>query len=230
MDKIRFGLWFGLLAAVWISYTTWVEEHQPEPTPIVAGDEPGIAADELPAPAAGGDLPSIGGAESTVPALSDSEEPATTGRLITVSTDVLDLVISLDGGDIVRADISNYPVDKANPDVPVRLLDYLPERLWVFQTGMVSRADSRAPTHQESFTATGDSFRLAEGAETLDVRLAWSGPDGLTAEKIYTFTRGSYAIALELVVRNQGADAWPEYRCQPDCGSPDRLSGRGPGS
>jgi YidC/Oxa1 family membrane protein insertase len=209
MDKIRFGLWFGLLAAVWISYTTWVEENQPEPVPVVANDGPGLAADDLPTAAAEGDLPVIAGADGNVPDLTASEEPANSGRLISVTTDVLDLVINLDGGDIVRADVSNYPIDKANPDIPVRLLDYSPDSYWVFQTGMVSRADAPAPTHQQPFTADGDSFRLADGAETLEVHLAWSGPDGLSAEKIYTFTRGNYAIGLELVVRNQGTEAWP---------------------
>lgn len=209
MDRIRFGLWFGLLAAVWISYTTWVEENQPEPAPVVASDEPGLAADDLPTTSAEVELPSIAGADNGVPDISDSDEPASSGRRITVSTDVLELVINLDGGDIVRADISNYPIDKANPDVKVRLLDYAPDSLWVFQTGMVSRADAPAPTHQQPFTADSDSFRLADGAETLEVRLAWSGPNGLSAEKIYTFTRGNYAIGLELVVRNQGTEAWP---------------------
>jgi YidC/Oxa1 family membrane protein insertase len=211
MDKIRFGLWFGLLAAVWISYTTWVEENQPEPVPVVANEAPGLAADDLPTAAAEDDLdlPTIVDADNNVPDPAASDEPASSGRLITVTTDVLDLVINLDGGDIVRADISNYPIDKANPDVPIRLLDYSPDSLWVYQTGMVSRADAPAPTHREPFTTDRDSFRLADGAETMEVRLAWSGPDGLSAEKIYTFTRGNYAIGLELVVRNQGAEAWP---------------------
>jgi YidC/Oxa1 family membrane protein insertase len=209
MDRIRFGLWFGLLAAVWISYTTWIEENRPEPVPVAADAEPGVPADDLPAGAIGADVPAIGGADGNVPDLSDSDEPATNGRRISVQTDVLDLVIDLNGGDIVRADITNYPVDKANPDVAVRLLDYAPDNYWVIQTGMVSRADVPAPTHQQPFTADSDSYPLADGQDSIELRLAWSGPDGLSAEKVYTFTRGQYAIDLELVVRNQGTEAWP---------------------
>ena len=209
MDRIRFGLWFGLLASAWISYTTWIQENEPEVPVATAEDQPALAADDLPTATIEGDLPQIGGEETNVPAQIESEEPATIGRLVTVETDVLGLVINLDGGDIVRADVLRYPVDKANPNVPIRLLDYAAENLWVFQTGLVSRPDAPAPTHQQAFSADRDSYVLAGGAETLEVRLSWSGPDGLSAEKIYTFRRGQYAIDLEIVVRNQGAEPWP---------------------
>jgi len=209
MDRIRFGLWFGLLASVWISYTTWIEDNQTEVPVAAIQDQPALDLDELPSAPTDGDLPQIGGEESTVPALTETEEPASIGRLVTVKTDVLDLVINLDGGDLVRADVLRYPVDKENPNVPVRLLDYTAENLWVFQTGLVSRPDTPAPTHQQAYSADSDSYQLADGADTLEIRLSWTGPDGLSAEKVYTFRRGQYAIDLNLVVRNQGTDAWP---------------------
>jgi YidC/Oxa1 family membrane protein insertase len=208
MDRVRFGLWFGLLASVWISYTTWIEDNRPDEAEVVSAGQSTGAADELPTTDTEGDLPEIGGVES-VPSVGETEQPASTGRLVFVLTDVLDLVINLDGGDIVRADITQYPVDKATPDVPVRLLDYTPENRWVFQTGYVSRADAPAPTHQQPFTAERTSYTLADGADSMEIRLAWSGPDGLSAEKVYTFRRAQYAIDLELIVENQSTESWP---------------------
>ena len=96
MDRIRFGLWFGLLAAVWISYTTWVEDNRPATTPVIGVEQPTPTADELPAAIDGGDLPGIGTGQSNVPELTAADEPATPGRLISVQTDVLDLRINLD--------------------------------------------------------------------------------------------------------------------------------------
>lgn len=217
MDKIRFGLWFGLLASVWISYTTWVEDNRSETTPDDTAQQEFVAGSELPTTDSGADLPSIGGGElpvaegptGSVPAVTEAAQAAAPARALSVMTDVLDLVIDLDGGDIVRADLPEYPVDKSNPDLPVRLLDYAPDRRWVFQTGLVSSPDSPAPTHEQAFTAERDSYVLADGQDSLELRLRWSGPGGLSAEKVYTFRRGQYAVDLDLVVHNQTAEPWP---------------------
>jgi YidC/Oxa1 family membrane protein insertase len=90
----------------------------------------------------------------------------------------------------------------------VRLLDYTADNFWVYQTGLTAGNDQPAPTHQERFTATQESYTLAAGTDALDVRLAWTGPGGLRATKIYTFRRGQYAIDLDLEVENGTAAAW----------------------
>lgn len=209
MDRIRFGLWFGLLASLWISYTTWVTENAPEQPPEQTATSPAQAVDDLPPASAGGDLPQLGGAAPDAVAPVEVDEATEQGRLITVRTDVLHLVIDLNGGDLVRADITEYPVDKADPDIPIRLLDYDPARLWVFQTGLVGREGAAAPTHQQTYSADQDSYVLSDGQESLEIRLGWTGPDGLSAAKVYTLRRGQYAVDLELVVRNDSSEDWP---------------------
>jgi len=215
MDKIRFALWFGLLASVWISYSTWMAERAPETVATTIVDSPAATA-----PASGvpeivdaGAVPDIGNPEiggsggagtETIPA-DTSTAPA---RLLSVRTDVQDVLINLDGGDIVRVDLPQYPVHKDRPDEPVRLLDYVPTNLWVYQTGMASAAGTPAPTHQQTFSAADSSYTLADGADSLEVRLTWQGSNGVSAEKIYTFRRGQYAIDLDIVARNQGTEPW----------------------
>ncbi|MGD8340904.1 MAG: membrane protein insertase YidC [Gammaproteobacteria bacterium] len=209
MDRIRFGLWFGLLASVWISYTTWVTENQPDPPVDGAADASTQVADDLPPVAMDTDVPELGSDVGDLPGQAPAGSEAGERRLISVRTDVLDLAIDLNGGDLVRADVSQYPVDKANPDIPVRLLDYDPDNVWVFQTGLIGREGAAAPTHEQPFVADQDSYSLTEDADSLEVRLRWAGPDGLSAEKVYTFRRGQYAIDLDLIVRNAGPEDWP---------------------
>ena len=213
MDRIRFGLWFGLLASVWISYTTWVTENQPDPAEAPAtaptADAPGGSLPELPAGA--GDVPDVPDPDGAAPAQPGQPGQTTAAapeRFVRVETDVLDLVIDLAGGDIVRADLREYPVAKDQPDVPVRLLDFAPASRWVFQTGYVAPAGVAAPNHEQPFEAAADSYRLAEGADSLVVRLEWQDQNGLAAEKIYTFTRGAYSIDLDLLLRNGSGAEW----------------------
>ena len=95
-----------------------------------------------------------GAAASAVPAQSAAATPAATpappGALGTaaessvakvhVVTDVLDLDISLRGGQIDRADLSQYPLHKDTPNVPVRLENDDPATLYVVQTGLTGAA------------------------------------------------------------------------------------------
>ncbi|MGW8367919.1 MAG: membrane protein insertase YidC, partial [Gammaproteobacteria bacterium] len=217
MDKIRFALWFGLLAAIWVSYTTWVTENQPEPAPAATtANAAGEPEDDS--------LPSVNNDDSDLPAASVSvdgetvpapatEAAAAPSRSIRVRTDVLDLIIDLDGGDIVRADLLEYPVHKSDPDTLVRLLDYEPDTRWVFQTGMLSGRDGQAsPDHQQAFRADQDVYQLAADADELVVPLEWTGSGaGLQASKVYRFRRGQYGIELELVLDNETAEPWQGY-------------------
>ena len=210
MDKIRFGLWFGLLASVWISYSTYMAENAPEPAADSGAEAaaPTAPASDIPVITATGDVPVI--SQEAMPGAAATAEavPTAPARLISVTTDVFEILINLDGGDIVRVDLPQYPVHKDRPDEPVRLLDYLPASRWVYETGMASAAGIPAPTHDQPFTAADESYVLADGADSLEVRLAWQGTNGVSAEKIYTFRRGEYAIDLEIVARNQGAAPW----------------------
>jgi YidC/Oxa1 family membrane protein insertase len=198
MDRIRFALWFGLLASLWISYTTWVSENAPEPDIAAIADTPGGSPagpdDNIGVPVVGAAV----GADQT-PGVAGSSETAAAidaARVVRVRTDVLDTTISLDGGNLVRADLPEYPVHKDRPDESVRLLDYGGDDFWVIQSGLASLPDTPAPTHTQAFTAAQTDYRLANDSDSLEVRLAWQGPNGISAEKIYTFRRGQYAIDL----------------------------------
>jgi YidC/Oxa1 family membrane protein insertase len=116
--------------------------------------------------------------------------------------------INLRGGDLVRADLPTYPVAKHEPDRPVRLLDYDPDTLWVFETGLRSADGSPAPNHLASFRSAAREYTLGAGDDTLVVTLDWAGEDGITAQKVYTFRRGQYAVDLVLNATSKDGGAW----------------------
>jgi YidC/Oxa1 family membrane protein insertase len=127
---------------------------------------------------------------------------------VRVRTDVLDLTIDLRGGDLVRADVPDYPVNKDEPDVAVRLLDYPPESRWVYQSGLRNTAGGEEPNHLADFTSAAPEYRLPDGADELVVALDWSGSGPIAARKVYRFRRGSYAISLSLELENRSAAPW----------------------
>jgi YidC/Oxa1 family membrane protein insertase len=210
MDNIRLFLWMALLGTLWLSYSTWTRDYAPAPTPV-ATQASGADSAQVPVQAADSTLPQLGQAESPDVAATvaqvDGAAPAPT-RTIRVQTDVLDLQINLQGGDIVRADLPEYPVDKSDPDTLVRLLDYAANSRWVFQIGLRDADGGSEPNHLAQFSSDADSYVLSGGADELSVALTWSGANGISATKTYTFKRGSYEIDLDLHLQNGGATAW----------------------
>lgn len=210
MDNVRLILWFALLGSLWLSYTAWVEDYAPAPAPTPDVSTPAVETTEP-----GTDLPALdrspGDKADTVPPLQTATASADTAAApatIDVRTDVLDLEISLRGGDLVRADLLDYPVDKANPDDLVRLLDYRPDDKWVFQTGLRYTDDGPEANHLAPFRASQSSYTLAEGADELEVRLDWAGSDDLAVSKVYRFHRGAYEIFLDIDIDNKGNEPW----------------------
>lgn len=192
---------------LWLTYSTWVMEHQPpppaQPAAATATDTPAAAdvfEQSLPELQPSADAP---GGESPAPALS----PAPTS-VVRVRTDVLDVLIDLQGGDLVRADLLQHPVEKHEPDRLVRLLDYASATRWVFQSGLRSAANGDEPNHLATWRAANDDYILAADRDTLTVVLEWSEPGEVRATKTYTFRRGDYAIDLSLALTNGGAEAW----------------------
>jgi YidC/Oxa1 family membrane protein insertase len=174
-------------------------ESQPAATVTSNGADgvPSIAA-----PGAGSP-PSAGGAGNAAGA-----PGALAAGTIRVRTDVLELAISLRGGEIHRADLLKYPKRKDTPNEPVRLLnDDDPNTLYVIQTGLAGEGSAPAPTHLALWTAAADSYTLESGASELRVPLTWTDGQGLTVTKTFVFQPGNYAFTLDYAVKNGGTTA-----------------------
>ncbi len=210
MDNQRLLIWafFGLMA--WITYQTWVQDYGPKPAARPA-EQPALAVDEVAPPQADDDLPQISAPATDAPVAPEADTVevggTATAPLIRVTTDVLDLEISTQGGTLQKATLLGYPVAKDRPDELVVLLSVFPEDLGLIESGVRSLDGAPEATHLASFESRQSSYEL-NGADELVVPLTWTDPSGLVIEKRYRFKRGSYVIKLEQEVRNESADPW----------------------
>ncbi|MCB1778367.1 MAG: membrane protein insertase YidC, partial [Candidatus Competibacteraceae bacterium] len=145
--------------------------------------------------------------DAPIPALSG-------GARVHVTTDVFEAEIDATGGDLRRVGLRTYPESVNQPDQPFQLLKDSGPDLFVAQSGLVALNEGPAPNHYASFTADQDAYRLADGQDTLEVRLHWSDPSGIKVVKTYTFRRGSFLVELNQHVENGSADDWQgsQYR------------------
>jgi len=218
MGNQRIFLWGALALILWMNYQAWVVDHTPKtPAAVPATQQPATA----PSGSAAGSVPRLG---ESIPALESSTAPAAAGATapagaeraetvaddtVQVVTDVLDMQISLTGGELVRADLLGYPVHKDRPNVPVRLFDNGdPTTKFVLQSGLAGRDPGAAPDHKARFTAASREYRLEGGQTRLAVPLIWTNASGVTVTKTFVFERGQYQVDLTYDVRNASAQPW----------------------
>jgi YidC/Oxa1 family membrane protein insertase len=213
MDNQRVFVWAALALVLWLNYLAWKNDYAPAaaPVPAPAATESGVAAP----PPASDTLPSLPSGAPSAPATAPSaatptpEVEAASGNgapVIHVTTDVLSLDISARGGDLIRADLAKYPVQKNRPDVPVRLFNPA-NPVFVARSGLRA-AQGSEPTHQALFESAATDYRLKPGDKALVVPLTWTDGEGLSVTKTYTFHPGSYRIELAYLVENAKPTEW----------------------
>lgn len=145
-------------------------------------------------------LPTAGNAD---PLAAAPAAPAA-NRYIHVRTDVLDLKIDLQGGDIVDAALPKYSAKLSTPDVAFQLLQQDEKRHYVAQSGLIGLDSSAVrPVYQ----ADAAEYSLADGADTLTIVLHTSASN-LDVEKRFTFHRNDYLVGIDYAAANKGEQPW----------------------
>ncbi|HEY0197828.1 MAG TPA: membrane protein insertase YidC [Rhodanobacter sp.] len=213
MNQTRTFLMFALLAVGYFLFMAWQKDYAPLPAATVAGASSTASDGGVPGavPATPGIVPSA----STAGAMAVTKTGDQPSQLISVTTDVLHLLVDTRGGSVVRAELLAYPsapLTRKAPSPPATvLLDNDDSRFFVAQSGLVSSSDTAPedqPTHQAIFQSANTSYNLANGSNELNVDLTWQDAAGLKVTKTYTFKRGSYVVGLSQRIDNGGSKPW----------------------
>jgi YidC/Oxa1 family membrane protein insertase len=180
-------------------WSAWEAEHRPAPAPAASSQAVPGAPSAVPAPAA----PAQSAPRPETPALERGER-------IQVTTDLMHVEIDTQGGDLRVVELLKHPLAVDRPKEPTRLLNDQPGDPYVAQTGLIARAGN-LPNHKTRYRAESQRYVLTPGLDQLEVRLAWSGPDGLRVDKVYRFHRNDYRVDLSYEVTNGGRQARDVY-------------------
>ena len=212
IEQLRNLLLIALCVVGFLLWQAWQKDYGPKPlpsTPSVAITEGGqpvpVVEEDVPA------LPTVGDQELASAPDMPTATAAPAYNKIRVRTDVLDVDINLRGGGIRRLALLDYPVSLAEKDTAFPLMEFQPPNIFIAQTGLRGKSttvDSNVPDHHAEFTAAESEYTLADGSDTLKVKLHWSSDDGVRVAKIYTFHRDSYTIEVRYEVHNGSSEPW----------------------
>ena len=209
MDTQRLILLFIFCFSMFLLWEAWQKEHLPKP---VAGVAKGMSVPAgVPTPSPAANPPANGAAAVKAPAsAAPSSEPAAAvpgapgavaprGETVKITTDLYVIEIDSLGGTVRQLELLKHK-DAKEVDKPMVLFG--PGHSYYAQSGLTGDG---GPNDRTLWRVQPGEHSLGEGRNSLELRLAADGKDGLSVEKVYTFRRDSYIIDVALEIRNGGA-------------------------
>jgi YidC/Oxa1 family membrane protein insertase len=180
-------------------WEAWQKHNAPPPQRSAVATPATSSVPSVPGNVAGG--PGTPAAVSgTSPAPPAGATPsAAAGEPVHVRTDLFDVEINPVGGDIRRLTLREV-YSAQDRTKPLTLMEPDPQHFFETQSGLLG--DS-LPTHKTAYDADQRSFRMADGKETLEVRLRARDAAGAEVVKRFVFHRGSYLIDVAYDVTNK---------------------------
>jgi YidC/Oxa1 family membrane protein insertase len=209
MDIRRVILYAALALVVYSLWTNWQIEHPPvsqrqEATVVKSTD--GRLLPNIPSntSVSNADAPPAT-AETPSTAIADQ------AKTIHVQTDVLDLSINLQHGDIISAKLLDYPESVEEKDTPFTLLQNTAGERYVANSNLFVVKGQTIENADGNYTSEQQEYQLPAGQSQFVVTLTGKNAEGLLVKKEFVFNKGSYLIDVRYVVTNEGTAAWKGY-------------------
>ena len=208
MGNHRLLLYFTLFFITYMIWAQWQMAYGPKPdaSSLEAANQNTVnqTADGI-VPQAVPSLNNDGSITSTVQEIAN--EVVSKGQRIKVITDVLDVEINTQGGDIRRVLLRDYAVTADEPEVKLVLLTDEKINYQIAQSGLVSVNKGSAPSHNAVYQSEKFEYRLAEGEDSIEIPLYWQNENGVQIKKIIRFKRNDYVIDVDYHIK-AGAENW----------------------
>lgn len=200
MDSQRLILFFAFSFSIFLLLDAWQRDQRPASAPApVAKESAQQAPSALPIPVPGDKLLAEQAAKEAVKA-PEGSAALPQGSVVKVETDLYVAEISTAGGDLRRLELKRHR-DTVDRNRNFELFQSRADHVYVAQSGLIGEG---MPNHRTQYGTGAEEYRLAQDAETLEVRLAAPEANGIAVTKLYRFRRGSYVIDVGYEIRNQG--------------------------
>ena len=198
MDTRRLILFFIFSFSLVMLWDAW-QKFQIKQNPPPAAARQGVAVKDaaIPQPSQPLPVPAVPGVAPVAPVAPVAVPGAGVVGKVTVRTDVLVAEIAAEGGDLRYLELLQQK-DAADKNRNFVLLGN--EHRYFAQTGLLAQG-IELPTHKTMFEFAPGTRELKDGEAKLKVRLETT-LGSVKVAKIYTFSRGSYAVDVSYEITN----------------------------
>ncbi len=166
--------------------------------------ENNAATNNINSPVNDDEIPALNTASHIAPI---SESNAVNTSLIKVTTDILDVKIDPQGGDIVYVALHKHLARIDTPDIPFVLLENAKNRTYVAQSGLIGKNGTDNATGRPLFKSSQSRYILKEDESGITVDLLLEN-SGVLITKRFSFKRGAYLIDVDYHIKNNTTEIW----------------------
>ncbi|VEB39614.1 cytoplasmic insertase into membrane protein, Sec system [Legionella sainthelensi] len=204
MDIRRVILYMALALISLSLWNAWQIDYPAKPAPT----ESAINNEQNSGPL----LPQMGPSNAvTTPITATPEVKTNNTTIIHAKTDVLDVAIDLQQGDIVSSQLLDYPQSIEEKNKPFLLLQNQPSERYIASSNLFVASGQNVQALNFNFTSSQQQYELDPNQKQLVVTLNGKNEDGLDVKKEFIFTKGSYLIDVDYKIANQGNHDWTGY-------------------
>ena len=198
MDKKRLNalLLVTFIFSVFMLWDAWQRSNRPPPAPATEAATTAVPG-----------TPAATGAVPTISATPSAAVPAAGTPKASVQTDLFKAEISAQGGDLIFLELEKHRATlDANKNF-VLFQNDPKQHVYIGQSGLIGEG---LPNHKTTYAIEKPEYTMAEGEDSVSVRMTAPAANGLKVAKVYTFKRGSYLIDVSYEITNtSGATVTP---------------------
>lgn len=197
LDLLRFSLYVLLVFILFSFYQEWVKEHPSTST---------IVENKATVPTTNSYIPEVKETHKAI-AATTTETKVSSSPIIHVTTDVLQVDIDTQGGNIVQIKLPGYP-ESLTSKTPYTLLNNNLTTRYIAQSGLLSESGPDTSKAQALYKADQTQYVLTSGQKELNVKLHWQNNEGLEINKIFTFRANDYEVGVTYQIENHSNKPW----------------------
>jgi YidC/Oxa1 family membrane protein insertase len=215
MESARTFLFILFAFLTFLLYQEWQKDHAPvkvekapiessieSSSPVVSDELNNLPASNQESTAESDDLSSQVPEQVAQKQLSqaDSVKP------IIVETDLLRVMITPAGGNLLSAELIKYKESLDKNAQPINILENRNGRVFQALSGLFGENAPDFKNNVAIYQASETQYKLSKGQENLQVDLTWTNANGVNYIKRFTFHRDQYLIDVEFIVNNQSEE------------------------
>lgn len=124
-------------------------------------------------------------------------------KIISVKTDVLDMELDLNQGDIVKTKLLKYPVSVDEKNTPITLLNNSTDETYIARSQLVELEGNTPKNIDIKWTSERNEYQLNTGKDQLTVTLVGEDKQGHQIKKHFHFKRGDYLVNVSYEFLNK---------------------------
>ena len=193
MESQRSLLFIALLVVSYLLFSQWQQDKAPviQETTLSQNVEKSVnGTDYIP--------------QASEPNSPSAKKTAAIAHIIDIKTDVLELKINTQGGDVIEAKLLKYNT-QLNNNIPFTLM-HNGSFTYIAQSGLIgSNGLDQIIAGRPIYQTNKTQYTLSEDQQELLVDLIYQDQNALSVTKRFTFSRNTYSVKVDYIINNNSA-------------------------